>query len=226
MMQKNNFQLGVRLLNSNKLLKAQKLFESMFEQNPQNFDAGFNLALAYRKLGKLKLALELHQRLHRICPKDLENIVALGNLYAENNQRSKALAFYRRAMRVNPNDERIQYNIGITQEELNEQRKALKSYGKALRLKPTYLEAGLRKVRLLEELKRGTLALRVFNTLLGESFSPQLKAELLYEKGCLLARLGKYKEALECLKSLKRKFLKSEVRKALSGNIRDLEQRT
>jgi len=212
-------------MQAGRLRQAEDLFKSAFAENPRNFDAGFNLAIVCRRLGKKKTALKVHERLREMAPADFENTVALGNLYAETRQPDRAMTEYRLARRLKPEDERVHYNVGITKEELGERQEALRAYAKALRLKPDFVDAANRSARLLEVMGRANDAVRTLSKLVRRVTSPHQRSQVEFERACLLARLGRYREALERLVALRETLRRGKMRQALSDHIADLEKR-
>jgi tetratricopeptide (TPR) repeat protein len=201
------------------------MFGSIFVENFQNFAAGFNLAIIYNRLRKFKDAFEIHKYLDNAFAPDFDNLVSLGNLYAQNRQFREALLSYHRAKKLSPNNAYIYYNIGITEEQVREPKRALAFYNRALSRQPNYFDAALRKAQLLERLKKRTAALNTYLRLLKEPATPQQKAELEYQKSCLLARMGRYRQALISFRCIKRRSLNQKMLLALGGNVRDLEKR-
>jgi tetratricopeptide (TPR) repeat protein len=200
----NLWEQGIRALKQNHAAQAEVVFERVLTAEPTCRWARFDLGLAKRALGKTGTALRIHRELSREDPADFENWVALANLCAGRRWYKKSLQYYDEALRIRPRSAVVHYNLGITHEEMGRTRDALSCYGKALRLQPRLWVASMRLVSLLENRGDNEAALSVLDAALGHQPGEEWRGELLYEKGCVLARAERFDEARKCFRAVAR----------------------
>lgn len=215
----------MKALRAGKAKLAENLFGRILKNDPHDLDAQFNLALAKRLLGKRRSAIKLHEAYKLNDPKYFDNWVALGNLYAEVGLRKKAFEHYKLALKLKPRNASVLYNIAITFEEKKVFDCALTYYNKAIKQKPNYLDAILRKTFLLEERGRRREAVRFLNGVGGRRLAKSDRATVLYHRGNVLARLGRYVEAIDCYKLLRQRNPRHPTARDAAENIADLKRR-
>ena len=106
----NNFtaqrQLGEFYLQQNRLPEGIRYLEKALQLNPQDYDAGYDLSLAYLNAGDtVKASAQLHQQITQRETAELDNLLAEVN--EKSNDLKGAATEYYRAAELDPSEENI-----------------------------------------------------------------------------------------------------------------------
>ncbi|WDC84205.1 tetratricopeptide repeat protein [Caloramator sp. mosi_1] len=143
-----NYDKAVELIKLENYQEALKILIHLYENNPDNLDVIYYIAVCYRNLGLNEKALmylyELYSKLE-VPEVNIEiglNLASLG-YYQE------ALRYFKDALKLKPNDSSIICNIGVCYLYLNETQKAKESFELALKIDKDdkIAKSGLRKYR-------------------------------------------------------------------------------
>lgn len=88
---------GLLLLDMDKAEQALAEFLEVEKAEPDAADVQYNIALAYKKAGKIDEAKNRFEKCISMTPDDPDPIIGLGDIEAEQNNHAAALEFYQRA---------------------------------------------------------------------------------------------------------------------------------
>jgi len=104
-----------------KMEDSARLFEKASEVKPEDYQGPSMLAMAYRKLGREKDALEADRRAYQraekhleLHPDDARALYLGGNSLCQLGERARCLDWSRRAVAIDPEDCGILYNVACT----------------------------------------------------------------------------------------------------------------
>ena len=120
----------------NKLEKASNIYKKILKQDPNNFDANFNLGTIFAKNNKLEKSLELLEKAAIINP-NLEKIFNnLGLIYLNLGNTDEALKNTKKAIQLNP-ESSIAYNhLGLIYSNKGSIKDAVESFRQSLKFNP------------------------------------------------------------------------------------------
>lgn len=151
------FRNGTDLLHQGKAAQATPLLEKAHDLQPQNVDAGINLAGAYiltKKFKKAAMILEPLSEENPNHPMIWTNLGAayLGNpVLANDEEQLRSVAAFERALALDPVSPSVAYNIGLIYRDRREYEKAIEWFQKAVQHNPRDQHAR----NLLETLQSG-----------------------------------------------------------------------
>ncbi|MDA3893001.1 MAG: tetratricopeptide repeat protein [Salinivirgaceae bacterium] len=104
---------------------AEVLYRKAIEEDPNNWDASYNLANSLFKQGKFEESTRQFQAVAGMQNDNKEHVAQafhnLGNSFLQTNKLSEAIEAYKNSLRNNPNDFDTKYNLAWAQNKLNEQ---------------------------------------------------------------------------------------------------------
>ncbi len=123
-------------LAKNNLEKASNIYKKILKQDPNNFDANFNLGTIFAKNNKLEKSLELLEKAAIINP-NLEKIFNnLGLIYLNLGNTDEALKNTKKAIQLNP-ESSIAYNhLGLIYSNKGSIKDAVESFRQSLKFNP------------------------------------------------------------------------------------------
>ena len=123
-------------LAKNNLEKASNIYKKILKQDPNNFDANFNLGTIFAKNNKLEKSLELLEKAAIINP-NLEKIFNnLGLIYLNLGNTDEALKNTKKAIQLNP-ESSIAYNhLGLIYSNKGSIKDAVESFKQSLKFNP------------------------------------------------------------------------------------------
>ncbi len=154
---------GLKALEANQLDSAVQLFGKAIEQDPKDYGAHFNLALAYSLLKKDSLAVPEYQKTLELKPGLYQAQLNLGILLLRNKQLPEAIAQLEAAVAQKPKEVQPNFNLAAAYMLSNQPDKAEKAYLIALQIAPTNAgaELGLGRAQIAQNrLDEGALHLR------------------------------------------------------------------
>ena len=142
------------LFQQNRLDAARRLYRTILQTSPDNFDALHYLALIELRLGKFKEAADLLRRALRRRPNSAMACNSLGLALQRLAQSAEATTWYQKALTIEPRYANAHYNLGNLLKELRRYEDAVVSYERAVALKPDLVQAYPLLAYLLVELWR------------------------------------------------------------------------
>ena len=111
-------------------------FQSILKGKPTDVDSLYGLALAYKKMGRMDLAIGELERARRQSPQDGGVLQELGICYFSNGKLDEAVSLLRESLVIHPRDILSLYYMGRTYQEKGDSQAALNSYLKAKEINP------------------------------------------------------------------------------------------
>lgn len=100
-------------------------YRKALEEDPNNWDASYNLANAMFRQGKYEEASRQYQAVAGMQNDEKEKLAKafhnLGNSFLQTNKLSEAVEAYKNSLRNNPNDFDTKYNLAWAQDKLKQQ---------------------------------------------------------------------------------------------------------
>jgi tetratricopeptide (TPR) repeat protein len=100
-------------------------YRKALEENPNHWDASYNLGNALYKQGKFEESTKQFQAVAGMAGENKEELAKafhnLGNSYLQTNKLSEAIEAYKNSLRNNPNDFDTKYNLAWAQNKLQQQ---------------------------------------------------------------------------------------------------------
>jgi protein O-GlcNAc transferase len=129
-------QEALSLLRQGRLDAARRLYRSVLQTSPDNFDALHNLGLVELQLERFQDAAALFRRALRQRPNSAMACNSRGLALQALGQNDAALTWYEKALAIEPRYANAYYNLGNLLKNLERPEDAVASYEKALALKP------------------------------------------------------------------------------------------
>ncbi len=120
---------------------AEKLYQQVVEQQPENVLALANLGVSQFRQGKLTAAQLALERAIKVSPKDAFSLTTLGAVMIEQNRIEDAVTYLERANQSAPDDPITLNYLGVASSQLGQFGKAEQSLRRAITVKPDYAEA-------------------------------------------------------------------------------------
>lgn len=120
---------------------AEKLYQQVVEQQPENVLALANLGVSQFRQGKLTAAQLALERAIKVSPTDAFSLTTLGAVMIEQNRIEDAVAYLERANQSAPDDPIALNYLGVASSQLGQFGKAEQSLRRAITVKPDYAEA-------------------------------------------------------------------------------------
>jgi predicted Zn-dependent protease len=111
-------------------------FQSILKGRPTDVDARYALALAYKKMGRMDLAIVELERARHQSPQDGGVLQELGICYFLNGRLDEAISLLRESMVIHPRDILSLYYMGRAYQEKGDSQAALDSFLKAKKINP------------------------------------------------------------------------------------------
>ena len=133
-------------LDKNNLGDAEKLFQEILEQDPNNAKAWSKLGVAKIRMGDKAAAKECWEMAIRLDDKIAPAYSNLGNLAKEAGNLDQAIEFYKRAIKADPDFPTAYHNLGVALREKGDIGESINNLKKAARLQRNYAKSDLQKV--------------------------------------------------------------------------------
>jgi tetratricopeptide (TPR) repeat protein len=136
------FRAGSGLLHQGKATSAVPYLEQAHDLQPENVDAGINLAGAYILGKKFKKAVQVLEPLSETNPDNAKIWTNLGAAYlgnpvlANDAEQRQAIAAFERALELDPVSPSVAYNIGLVYRDRGEVDKAIEWFETAVKHNP------------------------------------------------------------------------------------------
>jgi predicted O-linked N-acetylglucosamine transferase (SPINDLY family) len=177
--------------------KAEKIYLTIIQKEPNHFDALQLLATLNAQLGKLNESLDLFNRAISINNKDSSIFNNRGNVFKELKKNELALKDYEQSIQLNPQFADPYYNMGVINQELNLMDKAHDCYKKAIKLNPFFTDAFNNLGVVLQKIGRYEESIEIFKKILEQN---NTDFRILNGLGNSFRGIHNYDMALECFK--------------------------
>jgi len=106
-----HFALGLLFASHGASRQAVTHFEAVLRQEPENYEAGYNLTLAYRGVGQTEQAIAfLRKKIEREPSAELVNLLA--SIEEEAGNQLEAVRYFQRAVEMDPHNEQYNFDLG------------------------------------------------------------------------------------------------------------------
>ncbi len=119
---------------------AARHFQSILKGKPTDLDALFGLALAYKKMGRIDLAIGELERARHLSPQDGGVLRELGSCYFLNGRLDDAVSLLRESLVIYPRDILSLYYMGRAYQEKGDLEASLDSYLRAKEINPDFVD--------------------------------------------------------------------------------------
>ena len=138
---KEIFDLASKYHQKNNFKKAENLYESILEVDPNHLESNFRLGSLFAQINNLKKAKSYLVKAIEIEPLHSKAYNNLGIVFIRLREFKKAKTCYEKAIEIEPNHEEAHSNLGLVLYELGEIKKSIISYEKAIEINPNHLNA-------------------------------------------------------------------------------------
>ncbi len=138
---------------------AEKLYQKVVEQQPENILALANLGVSQFRQGKLTAAQLALEKAVNVSPTDTFSLTTLGAVMIEQNRIEEAVSYLERAIQSSPDDPIALNYLGVASSQLGQFGKAEQSLRRAITVKPDYAEAHFNLAVIYATAKPPSLAL-------------------------------------------------------------------
>lgn len=135
------FQLGLLAVAVNKFAVAANMIEQALQYDQKNPDYHRVLGEMYRRLGRLKKAINHGQQATKFAPQGADGFYNLGVALAEANLFAEAVEAYKAALKINPAYGLAANNMGTALESLKNEDAAIEAYRQAIKVNVKHAEA-------------------------------------------------------------------------------------
>ena len=144
--------LGVIYARTKRPQMAIDLFEAALDQEPEQFDSLFWMAMAKKALGMTTEAVGFARRTVSLHPSDPAALNSLGMCLLANGEITESIQILDRLVRISPGSAAAFYNFGLAVRQGGERNIAMEAFEKAIGLNPRLEDAYFQLVRLRTEL--------------------------------------------------------------------------
>jgi tetratricopeptide (TPR) repeat protein len=186
-------QRGLEHHQAGRLPDAERIYQRVLRDQPNNPDALHLLGLIAHQVGQNEISVQLIDKAIRYCPSNPHFFNNRGLALLELKRGQEALASYDKALTIKPDYADALNNRGLALHEFVRYDEALASYDKALAINPDNPGALSNRGNTLQKLDRYHEALASYDKAL--AINPDY-AEPLSNRGLALYEMGRYDEAL------------------------------
>jgi predicted Zn-dependent protease len=119
---------------------AVKHFQSILKGNPADADALYGLGLAYKKMGRIDLAIGEFERARQASPKDGDILRELGICYFSHGRLDDAVSVLKESLAIHPKDILSFYYMGRAYQEKGDLEASLDAYLRAKEINPDIVD--------------------------------------------------------------------------------------
>lgn len=135
------FNAAVQHHQAGRLLEAERLYEALLHQHPDQANVMYLLGLANHQRGNLAGAIRWYQHAIALQPNYADAHNNLGVLYVQQGQLQAAVRHYQAALQGNPNNPHVHANLGVILQQLEQFEAAIAHYQTAIQLEPNFATA-------------------------------------------------------------------------------------
>ena len=164
---------------------AEKLYQKIIAQQPDNVVALANLGVAQFRQGKLTAAQLALEKAVKVNPADAFSLTTLGAVMIEQNRIQDAVNYLERANQSSPDDPITLNYLGVASSQLGQFGKAEQSLRRAITVKPEYAEAHFNLAVIYATAKPPSIALakRHYEKALELGAGPDKRLAAMLQKG-------------------------------------------
>jgi predicted Zn-dependent protease len=115
-------------------------FQSILKGNPADADALYGLGLAYKKMGRIDLAIGKFERARHLSPEDGDILRELGICYFSHGRLDDAVSVLKESLAIHPKDILSLYNMGRAYQEKGDLEASLDAYLRAKEINPDVVD--------------------------------------------------------------------------------------
>ena len=194
------FQVGNMLWQQQKLQEATDCYQQAIKQQPDFFEAYYNLAESLTLLKQWEAATHAYRQAIELNPKFERTYIGLGNLLVEKLQWNEAIKYYEKAIECNSDYSWSYHRLATAFAYQKEWEKARLAYQKAIEISPTVSISYQKLGEILLEQEKWQEAAEVYQKLVElepDSFSAhQNLGKALYQQGKALSKQQKCQESI------------------------------
>jgi len=210
------FSQALELLNQGKLKEAEEAFLKLIAQEPQNFQAYYQLAFIAKAKGEFQKAFDFARKCLSLNPEFIDAYNFLGGISYETGNVDKAIAYFEKALSLNPNYLPAWNNLGLCYKAKRRFEEARYCFEKAVSLNSNYADAWSNLGNLLRELGEDEKAIECFKKAL-EKDPRLLEAKL--NLGLFLCDRGNFEEGLKLLQECYREHPRNPIVLSILGKV-------
>ena len=188
-----NFQEAFELHKNGNLQEAKKIYESILEETPNDFNCLHHLGLIAKNNKEYLSAFELISQAITINQNSAAAYFNLGNVLKKLNKINDAIASYDKAINIKP-DHELFFLKGRACYEINKLEDALISYDESIKLNPDSFIAYCNKGLVLVDLSRIKEGISYYDKAI--QINPNYK-DAIYNRGLALKLLGMHEISIE-----------------------------
>jgi predicted O-linked N-acetylglucosamine transferase (SPINDLY family) len=132
---------GLTRIAQGRINEAINAFKRAVQQNPDDAEAYFNLALAATAYRDFRAAVKNYEHCLRLNPDHVDAGFNLANTLLQLNNLREAIAAYKNVIRLDPQHAQAFNNLGIAQKKCSRMKEAIQSFHQAIALKKDFAEA-------------------------------------------------------------------------------------
>jgi tetratricopeptide (TPR) repeat protein len=194
------FQVGNLLWKQQKLKEATDCYEQAIKQQPDFFEAYYNLAESLTLLKEWEAATHAYDQAIELNPNFERAYIGLGNILVEKKQWDEAIKYYEKAIECNPDYSWSYHRLATALAHQKEWDKARLAYQKSIELNPTVPTSYQKLGEILLEQEKWQEAAEIYQHLV--EFEPdsfvahQNLGKALYQQGKALSKQQKCQESI------------------------------
>ncbi len=131
-----HYNLGLVYYSSDHFELAYGSFKNAHDNNPQDQDTIFNLALSQKQCGRVEDAIESYLKLLDLESNNIDALYNLAGCYREQRCDDQAIAFYTKVLELEPNHQSATSNLAYMYQLTGNTKQAIFHYHKLLALAP------------------------------------------------------------------------------------------
>ncbi len=195
-------EIGIILLDRRDFQGAAAAFRKATEQNPQDFDSRYNLALSLANAGRRRDGIREIDRALREKPGWGLGFFGLGHMCALDGQMERAEQAYRTALNLDPSLGRAHFELGKLLEQKGDREGAIHEFEAAVRISPDSSAARYRLGVLLRQAGDAGAASREFTAVqqMRESRTRGEQAATAYKQALALIERNEFEAAIRELR--------------------------
>ncbi|MDX2241866.1 MAG: tetratricopeptide repeat-containing glycosyltransferase family protein [Leptolyngbyaceae cyanobacterium bins.302] len=178
---------------SGRLLEAERLYEAVLLQQPDQANVLYLLGLANHQRGNLDAAVMWYERSIAVKPDYADAHNNLGVLLVQQGDLQQATVHYRAALQTNPNNAHAHANLGVILQQLNQFEAAIVHHQTAIQLDPNLAVAHTNLGHALKEI--GQLDQAISHYQIARQLMPT-NPDAYQDLGDALQEQGQFQEAL------------------------------
>ena len=182
-----------KLIIDNNHEQALIFYEKKLEDNPDDYEAWNNRAIALGYLGRHEEALTSYNKAIQINPNASEVWHSQGWELVNLGRNEEAITSFHKVLEISPDNNSAWYNLGVTLVNLGRYEEAIPPFNTALKLSPDKYEAWHNQGWSLVNIGRYEEAINSFDMAL--QLNPDVN-EAWHVRGIALANVGRYEDAI------------------------------